>query len=64
MNKYHYCVNTFKNEEPVQLYGNINAESEEDAIQKLIDNGIVCPNGYEFLELKKCIKGRNLKKEK
>lgn len=52
MNKYHYCVNTFKDGEPVQLCGDIEAESEEAAIQKLIDNGTVCSRGYEFLDLK------------
>ena len=48
---YYYCVNTFKNGEPVQLDGHIDAESEEDAIQKLIENGTVNSRGYEFLEL-------------
>ena len=61
MSKYHYCVNTFKEDEPVQLYGDVEAETEKDAIQKLIDNGTVDPRGYEFLELKKWINGRNLK---
>ena len=60
MNNYHYCVNTFKDNEPVQLYGDIEAENEEDAIQKLIDDGTVYPRAYEFLELKKWINGRNL----
>lgn len=52
MPKYHYCVNTFKDGEPVQLYGDIEAESEEDVIQRLIDDGIVYSRGYEFLELR------------
>ena len=60
MSNYHYCVNTFKDNEPVQLYGDIEAENEEDAIQKLIDDGTVYPRAYEFLELKKWINGRNL----
>ena len=51
MNKYYYYVNTFQNNKPVQKQGYIEAESEEDAIQKLIDEGIVSPRGYEFLEL-------------
>lgn len=49
--KYYYCVNTFKDGEPVQLDGYTDAESEEDAIQKLIGNGTVDSHGYEFLEL-------------
>ena len=53
MNKYHYCVNTFKDGEPVQLNGDVEAESEEDAIRRLIDNGTVYSRGYEFLDLKK-----------
>lgn len=53
MDRYHYCVNTFKDNEPVQLYGDIEAESEEDAIQKLIDNDTVDSRVYEFLELRK-----------
>lgn len=52
MSKYHYCVNTIsKNDRPVQLEGDIEAESEENAIQKLIDKGVVCGRSYEFLEL-------------
>ena len=51
MNKYYYCVNTFKNDDPIQLEGYIDALSEEDAILKLIDNGIVYSHGYEFLDL-------------
>ena len=51
MDKYYYCVNTFQNSEPVQEKGYIEAESEEDAIRKLINEGIVYPRGYEFLEL-------------
>lgn len=61
MDKYYYYVNTFKDGEPVQLYGDIEAESKEDAIQKLIDDGTVNSRGYEFLELGKWINGRNLK---
>lgn len=51
MDKYYYYVNTFQNNKPIQRQGYIEAESEEDAIQKLIDEGIVSPHGYEFLEL-------------
>ena len=58
MNKYHYCVNTFnKTDQPVQLEGHIEAESEEGAIQSLIDNGVICPRSYEFLELVKATDG-------
>lgn len=50
--KYYYCVNTVnKNESPVQLEGYVEAESEEEAIQNLIDKGVICPRSYEFLEL-------------
>lgn len=49
--KYNYCVNTFKDGMPVQLFGHIDAESKEDAVKKLIDDGIVWSRGYEFLEL-------------
>ena len=53
MNTYSYCVNTFKEDEPVQLSGFIDADNEEDAIQKLIVNGTIDPKSYEFLELYK-----------
>lgn len=48
---YYYCVNTFKNDEPVQLDGYIDAENEEDVTQKLIENKTIDSCGYEFLEL-------------
>lgn len=52
MNKYYYyCVNTFKESEPVQLSGYIEAKYETDVIQKLIDNGTIDPYSYEFLTL-------------
>lgn len=51
MNRYYYCVNTDRNDEPIQVSGCIYAENEDDAIQKLIDNGTVSPNFYEFLDL-------------
>lgn len=52
MKIYHYCVNTFdKNDNPVQLEGGIAAYSEDDAIKRLADNGVICPRSYEFLEL-------------
>lgn len=51
MNKYYYCVNTFDGDEPVQLQGDIEADTEDDAIQKLIDDNTINAKGYEFLEL-------------
>lgn len=51
MDKYYYCVNTFKNGEPVQVEGYIKALCEEDAILKLIADDVVYPFGYEFLDL-------------
>ena len=53
MNTYSYCVNTFKEDKPVQLSGFIDADSEEDAIKNLIDSGMIDPLSYEFLELYK-----------
>lgn len=50
MNKYSYCVNTFKGSEPVQLCGTIEAAGEYDAIQALIDKGGIDQSGYEFIE--------------
>ena len=53
VNQYKYCVNTFdKNGNPVQLSGYVLGESEEDAIQRLIENGTIYSYAYEFLELK------------
>lgn len=52
MHGYYYCVNTFKNGEPVQLEGYVDAETELDAVRKLIKYGDVDPRGYEFLTLK------------
>ena len=51
MCKYYYLVNTFKDEEPIQVKGYIEAFGEEEAIQKLINNGVVYPYAYEFLDL-------------
>lgn len=51
MNEYRYCVNTFSNGKPVQISGYVEAESEDYAILKLIDDGTVYRRGYEFLEL-------------
>lgn len=51
MNKYYYCVNTFQNDKPVQIDGYVFAESEEGAIQALIDEEVINPSSYEFLEL-------------
>lgn len=59
MYEYYYFVNTFKNHEPVQLEGYVEASNEEEAIKKLIKNGTVDSHGYEFLELKKCPKAMN-----
>ena len=50
--KFYYCVNTVsKNDNPVQLNGYVEAVNEDAAIQKLIDDGVICPRSYEFLEL-------------
>lgn len=53
--KYNYTVNTFISLKdglnPIQRSGSILAESEVDAINKLIDDGIVYAKGYEFLDL-------------
>lgn len=52
MDKYNYCVNTFdKDGNPVQLSGNIESENANEAIQKLISDGVIDNCGYEFLEL-------------
>ena len=51
MKRYYYCVNTFKDNKPVQLNGYVESDSEENAIKKLIDDGIVYSRGYEFLDL-------------
>lgn len=53
MKTYCYIVNTFNQEfEPIQLNGEIIANNIEDAISRLIENEIIYPKGYEFLELK------------
>lgn len=51
MNKYYYFANTWKNDEPIQVEGYIEASSEEDVIQKLINDDVVDSRGYEFLDL-------------
>ena len=53
MNRYYYCVNTFDREGhvPLQHEGYIEAESEKDTIQKLIERGVIYSSGYEFLDL-------------
>lgn len=52
---YRYCVNTFQETKsglvPTTESGYVSALSESDAINQLIRDGIVCPTGYEFLEL-------------
>lgn len=52
MYRYYYFANTWDCNEPVQVEGYVEALSEEDAIYKLIDDGIIDPKGYEFLELR------------
>lgn len=54
MDKFYYCVNTFRNGEPVQLEGFVFADSERNVVQELIDEEIIDPYGYEFLELEVC----------
>lgn len=51
MKTFYYTVNTFNNGVPIQPRWAIDAENEQDAIQKLIENKIIDRNGYEFLEL-------------
>jgi hypothetical protein len=51
MNRYYYCVNTFKSDTPVQLEGFVKADSEEAVIGKLIQEGVIDPRSYEFLDL-------------
>lgn len=53
MNKYRYNVSTYKDNERVQLSGDIEAENVNDAIQKLTDDGIFDEHGCESLEFKK-----------
>lgn len=53
MNKYHYSVNTFKDNERVQFSGDIEAENVNDAIQKLTEDGVIDEHGCESLEFKK-----------
>lgn len=48
---FRYTVNTFQNDKPVQVSGEIEAYSDWDAVSRLIESGIVDSNGYEFLEL-------------
>ena len=51
--RFHYCVNTFQEGEPVQLSGLIVASDEWDVVRKLIqDDKTIYPKAYEFLELK------------
>ena len=51
MSKYYYCVNTFKSDTPVQIEGFVKADSEEAAISKLIQEGVIDLRSYEFLDL-------------
>lgn len=50
INKYYYCVNTFKNCNPIQLSDYVEANNEEEAIDKIVQ---LCEMGYEILELRK-----------
>lgn len=51
MKTFYYTVNTFYNGEPVQPHWIIDAENEQEVIQRLIDKKIIDRNGYEFLDL-------------
>ena len=51
MNKYYYFANTWKDDEPIQVEGYVEAPNEDAAIYKLIDDGVVDSRGYEFLDL-------------
>lgn len=51
LHTFYYFVNTFQNSEPVQVEGEIQAYSDWDAVNRLIRQGVVDTNGYEFLEL-------------
>ena len=53
MNKYHYSVSTFKDNELVQFSGDIEAENVNKAIQKLTEVGVLDDHGCESLYLKK-----------
>ena len=53
MNKYHYSVSTFKDNELVQFSGDIKAENVNEAIQKLTEDGVIESCGCESLEFKK-----------
>jgi len=51
---WYYYVDTFRNDEtfePIFAEGEISAESAQEAVNKLVENGVIHPNGYEFLEL-------------
>ena len=52
INKYHYVVNTFdENGSPIQMSGYVLGESKDDAIQELINMGVINSHEYAFLEL-------------
>lgn len=46
---YYYCVNTFRDGRPLQVEGTVMADDEAEAIDKLIEEGVVYKDGYEFL---------------
>lgn len=53
---YEYYVNCFKNGEPTSASGYVEANSEEEAINKAIEP--YDKNAYEFLELKEIYRGK------
>lgn len=53
MNKYHYSVSTFKDNERVQFSGDIEAENVNEAIQKLTEDGVLDSHGCESLEFRR-----------
>ena len=51
MYKYYYFANAWKDNEPIQVEGYVEASSEEEAIHNLIEDGVIDSHGYEFLDL-------------
>lgn len=49
--RYCYVVNTFQDNKPVQVDGEIDAESEWDVVNRLVVDGVISAYSYEFLEL-------------
>lgn len=53
---YYYCVNTYYNGEPIQIYGYITAKDEEGAIKKVIAREAFIEGcSHEILELREII---------